>query len=150
MIAFLCHFSRLRWFRLLKFSWMTIIQSSCRINTVAAADLTILGTRSSAALVLTLFSRNISGFSTRRVNAMWPQKMAPFCIHFEKHFLQWKKVEFRLKFPWSLAKGSNSQQVHIGSGNGLAPTRWQCITWTSDDPVPWHMCFCLGLNGLNM
>ena len=32
----------------------------------------------------------------------------------------------------------------IGSGNGLAPSRRQSITWTNDDPVYWRMYAALG------
>ena len=30
---------------------------------------------------------------------------------------------------------SNHQKASTGSGNGLAPNRWQAITWTNGDPV---------------
>ena len=32
----------------------------------------------------------------------------------------------------------------IGSGNGLAPSRGQAITWTNDDPVHWGIYAALG------
>ena len=37
----------------------------------------------------------------------------------------------------SLYYGSNFTKVwfSIGSDNGLAPNRWQAITWTNDDQV---------------
>ena len=34
---------------------------------------------------------------------------------------------------------SNWQLVSIGSGNGLAPIRWQAIIWTNADPIDWSI-----------
>ena len=39
--------------------------------------------------------------------------------------------------------------MSIGSGNGLAPNRWQAITWTSADPVHWRIYAALGGDVLN-
>ena len=42
----------------------------------------------------------------------------------------------------------SSLQVRIGSGNGLAPIRWQAITWSDDDPVRWWKYASPGLDEL--
>ena len=34
-----------------------------------------------------------------------------------------------------------------GSGNGLAPNRFQAITWSNADPVYWRICTALGGGG---
>ena len=44
---------------------------------------------------------------------------------------------------------SNWQWTGIGSGNGLAPTRWQAITRTNADPVHWRIYVALGGRRVN-
>ena len=39
---------------------------------------------------------------------------------------------------------SNSQQASTGSGNGLAPSRRQAITWTNADQEHRGKCVALG------
>ena len=46
--------------------------------------------------------------------------------------------------------GSNWQYVRIGSGNGLAPTRRQAITWINADPIHWRIYGALGEDELNI
>ena len=41
-----------------------------------------------------------------------------------------------------------SQLLSIDSSNGLAPTRWQAITWTKADPVHWWVYASPSLNVL--
>ena len=41
-------------------------------------------------------------------------------------------------------RGSNWQDVSIGSGNGLAPNRRQAITWSIDGQVHWRIYAALG------
>ena len=38
--------------------------------------------------------------------------------------------------------------VSIGSGNGLAPNRWQAITWSNADPFHWCIYVTLGVDEL--
>ena len=40
--------------------------------------------------------------------------------------------EFRLKFHWSLFLRDRLTIFHLGSDNGLAPSRRQAIIWTND------------------
>ena len=48
------------------------------------------------------------------------------------------------------SRGSNWKSVNIGSGNGLAPNRWQVNTlWYNVDPDLWHHNAPLGHNELN-
>ena len=55
-------------------------------------------------------------------------------------------IEISLKFVPRIHL--NWQSVSIGSGNGLAPNRWQAITWTNDDPVQWLIYASPGLSEL--
>ena len=57
--------------------------------------------------------------------------------HFQIHFLEWKVWYFDSNFTEVCSKGSNWQEVSIGSGDGLALNRWQAITWSNADPVHW-------------
>ena len=38
----------------------------------------------------------------------------------------------------------------IGLGNGLAPNRWQAITWNNDGPAHGHEYASAGLNELSL
>ena len=60
--------------------------------------------------------------------------------------LFWRVLHFYLNLTKVCLRGSNWQQVSIGSGDGLGPNRWQSITWTNVDPI--HLCIysSLGLN----
>ena len=51
---------------------------------------------------------------------------------FQMHFHEWKCVNFYYDFTEVCSWGSNKQYSSRGSDNGLAPTRWQAIIWTSD------------------
>ena len=50
------------------------------------------------------------------------------------HFHEWKILCFGSNFTEVCSQGSNKQFCSVGSGNGLAPDRWQAITWTNADP----------------
>ena len=63
---------------------------------------------------------------------------------FSLHFLEWKWQNSDSNFTEIFSKGSNWQQASIGSGNGLAPSRRQTITWTNHDPVRWRIYVALG------
>ena len=55
-----------------------------------------------------------------------------------------------LKFVSSVLVDDNSAFI---SGNGSVPNKWQAITWTIDDPVPWYIYASFGpdkLNGFKM
>ena len=41
----------------------------------------------------------------------------------------------------------NRQLTSIGSGNGLAPNKWEAIVWANDNPVHWRICAALGGGG---
>ena len=55
---------------------------------------------------------------------------------------------FRFGFPWSLFL--RAQLTSIGSGNGLAPNRWQAITWTNAYSVHWRIYVALGGDELTL
>ena len=55
------------------------------------------------------------------------------------------EIVFWFEFKWSLFE---TWQVSIGSGNDLAPHRWQAITWTNDDPVHWCIYAPISLDQL--
>ena len=63
---------------------------------------------------------------------------------FPTAFSRMKMLKFRLKFHWNLFLRSSWQKIAIGSGNGLAPTRWQEITWTNAGPIRWRIYAALG------
>ena len=53
-------------------------------------------------------------------------------------------IRISLKF---VPKDPNWQWASIGSGNGLAPTRRQTITWANADPVHWRIYMHAALGG---
>ena len=66
----------------------------------------------------------------------WP----PFWQTTISNAFSWMKmIEFQFEFHWFLSQESTWQWVSIGSGNGLAPSRWQAITWTNADLVHWRI-----------
>ena len=66
---------------------------------------------------------------------------------FSNTFSWMKNFVFCLNFT-ICSKGSNWQKINVGSGNGLAPNRWQAITWTNTDLIPGRIYAALGGNGL--
>ena len=50
-------------------------------------------------------------------------------------------IQISLKF---VPKGPIDKKVSVGSGNGLAPTRRQAITWTNTEPFHWRIYAALG------
>ena len=68
--------------------------------------------------------------------------------HFQMHFLEWKLWYSDSNLAEICSQESNWQYPSIGSGNGLAPNRWQAITWTNDDPVDCSIYAALGGNEL--
>ena len=84
----------------------------------------------------------------------WIQRGGPkihtiFRWHFELHFILWKLLCFDENFNEIYLQRSDCQYPSIGSENGLAPNRWQAITWTNDGLVYWHIYASLGLNESN-
>ena len=72
-------------------------------------------------------------------------KWLPFHRHpFQMQFRQWKFFHFDSNVTEVCSWGSNWQKVSIGSGNGLAPNRWQAITWTNVDSVHPRIDVALG------
>ena len=63
---------------------------------------------------------------------------------FKRIFLNENVRIFISNFTEICSWGSNWQLVSIGSGNGLAPNRWQAITWSNDDPVYRRIYAALG------
>ena len=61
------------------------------------------------------------------------------------HFLIWKCKNFVKDF-----NETNYQYFRIGSDDGLAPSRWQAIIWTNDNPVYWDIYASLSLCELKM
>ena len=55
------------------------------------------------------------------------------------YFREWKVPYFYSNFTEVCSLGSYCQKGSIGLGNGLAPNRWQAITWTDDDPSHWRI-----------
>ena len=69
----------------------------------------------------------------------WP-KWPPFRRRlFQSHFDEWNFFYFNSNFTEVCSQGSNWQQGSIGSDNGLAPDRWQAITWTNVNPIHWRI-----------
>ena len=68
--------------------------------------------------------------------------------HFQMHFLEWKWQNSDSNFTEIYSQEFNWQEAIIGSGNCLAPNRWQAITWTNDDPFQWRIYVVLGGNEL--
>ena len=58
---------------------------------------------------------------------------------FSNAFSLMKMFEFQLKFHWGLFLRVQLTTNEHWLGNGLAPNRWQAITWTNDDPVQWRI-----------
>ena len=69
---------------------------------------------------------------------------------FQKHFLWMESWVFRFEFHCSLFLRDRWQKVSNGSGNGLAPNRWQAITRTNADQVPWRIYAALGGDELKL
>ena len=63
---------------------------------------------------------------------------------FSNEFSWMKMVEFKFKFHWNLFPGVQLTISQHGSGNGLALSRREAITWTNDDPVHRHIYTALG------
>ena len=61
------------------------------------------------------------------------------CLYFNYYYSNFTEVCFQR---------SNWQHITLGSGNGLAPNRWQAITWTNRDPDTWCCVASLGHNEL--
>ena len=59
--------------------------------------------------------------------------------HFQMHFPEWIWWNSDSNFTEICFQEFNSQYPIIGSGNGLAPSRRQAITWTNDGPVHWRI-----------
>ena len=59
-------------------------------------------------------------------------------------------IEFRFKLHWNLFPGFQLIISSIGSGNGLAPTRPQAITWPNADPVHLRIYAALGGDELSI
>ena len=64
-----------------------------------------------------------------------------FAYHFQMHFFfQTTKTSLQC-----VRGGAVDYKMKIGSGNGLAPSRHQVITWVSGDPGQWCIYASLGL-----
>ena len=64
-------------------------------------------------------------------------KWSPVCRwYFLSYFHRWN-VYFGSNFTEISSRGSNRQQVSIGSDNGLVPNRRRDIIWTNDGLVWW-------------
>ena len=73
-----------------------------------------------------------------------------FRRHFKIHFIEWKCMNFRLKFQWNLFLRFELIIFSNGSDNCLAPSRRQAIIWTNDGIVYWRIFTSLGLNELTI
>ena len=65
--------------------------------------------------------------------------------HFQKHFHEWKVLNFGSFFLEGFSWGSSWQKVIVGSGKGLVPDRRQATIWAKDDIVIWRLYALLGL-----
>ena len=65
-----------------------------------------------------------------------------YCNFSDDVFSWMKSFVYKFKFNWSLFL--SVQLTIMGWGNGLAPSRWQAITWTNVDLVPWRIHAALG------
>ena len=63
----------------------------------------------------------------------WEMKLQYWCLTPQITFdSSWKKMlSFDSNFMADCSKGFSWQDVSISSGNGLAPYRWQTITWSN-------------------
>ena len=68
--------------------------------------------------------------------------------HFQLHFLQWKRLNFKWNFIEICSLGFNWQYGSIVSDNGLAPNRRQAIIWSNVGMLYWHIYAPLGLTAL--
>ena len=71
----------------------------------------------------------------------WGQEKMVDILHttFSKAFswMEWKLFCIYSNFTGICSRGSGSQYVIIGSGNGLALNRWHAIVWSNDGLVYW-------------
>ena len=65
------------------------------------------------------------------------------------HFREWKIFFFDWYFTEVRSYGSNWQYLSIGLDNGLAPNRWQAITWTNAEPIHCRIYAALGRDELS-
>ena len=68
--------------------------------------------------------------------------------HFQMHYLEKKCLNCDSNFAETSSQESNWQLTFICSGNGLAPNRWQAITWNNDNPV--HLPIYAALRGAEL
>ena len=64
--------------------------------------------------------------------------------HFQTHFHEWKKLNFKQNFIEMCSLGSNWQYISISSDNSLAPSGRQAIIWSNADPVHRRIYVALG------
>ena len=70
-------------------------------------------------------------------------------ITFLNVFFWMKKLEF-IKISLKFGSESSSDNRLALAGNGLAPNKWQAITWTNVDKDLWCHMMSLGHNELNI
>ena len=61
-----------------------------------------------------------------------------------KHIFLKESDKIIFELHWNLFPGVQLTINQIGSGNDLAPNRWQAIIWTNDGPVHWCIYVALG------
>ena len=65
-------------------------------------------------------------------------KWLTFCRqNFQMYLIPWKFLNCIQNFTGVCSWGFNWHYVSTGSGDGLAPNRWQAIIWHTDDQFPW-------------
>ena len=83
-------------------------------------------------------------FACSALNSPWTYWLPFRRQYFQTHFHEWKVLYFDSNFTEICSLVSNWQEVSIGSGNGVAPSRWQAITWTNADQVHQRIYATLG------
>ena len=79
------------------------------------------------------------------INTLKPEQNGQ---HFSDDICVFLKENFYQTFTEVCSLWYNWDKVSIGSVNGLAPNRWQAITYSNDDPVCWCIQVSPGRNSL--